>query len=133
MGARGFSDRGVKVKNATEEERLGLVTGDSRSMPALPHYDEDSDDLNDDEDDDVSLDDKRTGRYGRGITSSPPRRGSEEGDDKAAETTVYGANRGRWNESRNASRDDTARSSPPRPPPYRRDAPFGGDDDEAFL
>ncbi|KAI3332486.1 DUF803-domain-containing protein [Xylariaceae sp. AK1471] len=133
MGTRGYSDRGVKVKNATEEERLGLVTGDSRSMPALPRYDEDSDDLNDDDDDDLSSDDKRTARYGRGITSSPPRRGSDEGDDKAAEAAVYGGSRRRGNEGGNGSRDGTARSSPPRPPPYRRDAPFGGDDDEAFL
>ncbi|KAI0097757.1 magnesium transporter NIPA-domain-containing protein [Nemania sp. FL0031] len=130
MRARGYSERGLGSKNATEEERLGLVTGDSRSMPALPRYDEASDDLSDD---DLSSDEKRTSKYGRAITSSSPRRKSDESDDKAYEEAVYEDTRRRWNESRNRSRDGSPRNSPPapQPPSYRRDAPYT--DDEAFL
>lgn len=122
------------MKNATEEERLGLVTGDSQSMPALPRYDGNSDDLDDDDgddDDDLSPDEKHTARYGRGITSSPPRRErtSDESDDKSATEAMYEDSRREWNESRNRSRDPSP-PSPPQPPSYRRGA--GGDDD-AFL
>ncbi|KAI0905455.1 magnesium transporter NIPA-domain-containing protein [Ustulina deusta] len=134
MRTRGYSDRGTSVKNATEEERLGLVTGDSQSMPALPRYDGNSDDLDDDDGDDdgdLSPDEKHTARYGRGITSSPPRRErtSDESDDKSATEAMYEDSRREWNESRNRSRDPSP-PSPPQPPSYRRGA--GGDDD-AFL
>ncbi|KAI0537105.1 magnesium transporter NIPA-domain-containing protein [Xylaria digitata] len=138
MRARGYSDRGVKVKNATEEERLGLVTGDSQSMPALPRYDGGSDDLSDDDDEDLSQDEKYSARYGRGLTSSPPRGRSGESDDKAAEEAGYEVNERRWDKSRSPSRHTSSRDSPspsPSPPPpqpssYRRGA--GGGDD-AFL
>ncbi|KAF2967518.1 hypothetical protein GQX73_g6040 [Xylaria multiplex] len=137
MRARGYSDRGVKVKNATEEERLGLVTGDSQSMPALPRYDGGSDGLSEDDDDD-SQDEKYSARYGRGITSSPPGGRSGESDDKAAEEARYEVNERRWNKSRSPSRHTSSRDSPspsPSPPPqqsssYRRGA--GGGED-AFL
>ncbi|KAH9993914.1 DUF803-domain-containing protein [Xylariaceae sp. FL0662B] len=82
IGSRGCSDRQNQAKNATEEERLGLVMGDSRSAPALPRYDgeDDNDDYDYDDDDDDSYlnEDKRAMRYGRGITGSPQRRGSDE-------------------------------------------------------
>lgn len=139
LRSRGYSDRGVKVKNATEEERLGLVTGDSQSMPALPRYDDgESDDLDDDDDDDdFSSDEKHTARYGRGITNSPPRRRREESDDQMYDED----SRGGWNTSlnRSGSRDASSRNSTPppapsqppqQPPSYRRGA--GGGDD-AFL
>ncbi|KAI1379531.1 DUF803-domain-containing protein [Hypoxylon crocopeplum] len=121
MGSRGYSDRQIQVKNATEEERLGLVKGDSQSMPALPRYDDYDEDESDD--DDIYSDDKRAERYGRGITNSPPRRGS---DEKEAEYDDYESSRRRRNDSRNGSRDTTPRSSPPRPP-GRRSPPRGGD------
>ncbi|RYC55210.1 hypothetical protein CHU98_g10998 [Xylaria longipes] len=137
MRARGYSDRGVKVKNATEEERLGLVTGDSQSMPALPRYEENLSNLNDDDDDDdddddIFPDEKRAAGYGRVITSSPPRRRSDESDSKAAEA-MQEESRG-WDESRHRSRDGSPRGTPPPPQrqSYRRNAPYGGDD-EAFL
>ena len=42
LRSRGYSDRAVpRDTSATEEERLGLVKGDSQSMPALPRYDSD--------------------------------------------------------------------------------------------
>ncbi|KAI8629068.1 DUF803-domain-containing protein [Xylariaceae sp. FL1651] len=114
MGARGYSDRGVKVKNATEEETLGLVKGDSQSMPALPRYEDDSDDM-DDDDDDLYSDNKQTARYGRGITGTSPRRDSERSDGKATEEDSYEDSRRRWNESRNRNRQGTPHSSPPPP------------------
>ncbi|KAF6824115.1 duf803 domain membrane protein [Colletotrichum plurivorum] len=87
LGSRGYSS--PQVKNATEEERLGLVKGDSQSMPVLQRYD-----TGDDEDDDAYLDgDKvraidssppRDIRYGRGITT-PPRRGSDGREDYESE------------------------------------------------
>lgn len=119
LGLRGYSDRQVQVKNATEEERLGLVQGDSRSLPILPQYDEYDDD--DESVDDAFADDKREQRYGRGITNSLPRRGSH---DKETEYDDYDSSRRRWDGSGNGSRDSSPRSSPPRPP--RQSPPRGG-------
>ncbi|KAH8680826.1 magnesium transporter NIPA-domain-containing protein [Xylariales sp. PMI_506] len=122
LGQRGYSN--PQVKDATEEERLGLVKGDSHSMPALGRYD---DDYYDDDDEDVYSDDKRAERYGRGITTSPPRRGS---DDAKELEEGYDTRQHRRKESRSGSRQDTPpRGSPPRPPPGpgRRSPPRGGD------
>ncbi|KAI1416902.1 DUF803-domain-containing protein [Hypoxylon sp. FL1857] len=108
IGSRGYSERQVQVKNATEEERLGLVKGDSQSMPALPRYGDDDDEDDDESEDDIYEDDKRAERYGRGITHSPPRRGS---DDKESDFEDYEPS-----QRRRYRRDTTPRSSPPRPP-----------------
>ncbi|KAI0159570.1 DUF803-domain-containing protein [Xylariaceae sp. FL1272] len=108
MGSRGHSDRSLKVKNATEEERLGLVKGDSHSMPALPRYDDDSDDMNDDND--YYSDEKRSSRYRRDITGSASRQGS---DDEKAEEAMYEQSRRRWHESQSGSRPGSPRNSPP--------------------
>lgn len=121
LGSRGFSDRQIQVKNATEEERLGLVKGDSHSMPALPRFDDNYDDS--DSDSDVYVDDKRAERYGRGITSSPTSRGS---DDKETGYDDYDSRR-KWGDSRDGSRETTPQDSPPRPLPGRRSPPRGGD------
>ncbi|XDG09286.1 hypothetical protein ABKA04_008901 [Annulohypoxylon sp. FPYF3050] len=120
IGSRGYSERQAQVKNATEEERLGLVKGDSHTTPPRPRYDNDDDDESDD--DDVYADDKRAERYGRGITQSPPRR---ESYDKETEYDDYESSRGGWNGGRHESRDTTPRSSPPRP--QGRSPPRGGD------
>ncbi|KAI0444089.1 magnesium transporter NIPA-domain-containing protein [Xylaria telfairii] len=139
MRARGYSDRGAKVKNATEEERLGLVTGDSQSMPALPRYEEnlddfsdDDDDYDDDDDDDLFSDEKRVAGYGRVITSSPPRRQGDGSDSNPVREPIQEDNQ-RRGESRHRSRDGSPRDTPPAPQrqSYRRNAPQG--DDEAFL
>ncbi|KAI1318871.1 DUF803-domain-containing protein [Xylariaceae sp. FL0255] len=130
LGSRGYSDHGLRVKDATEEERLGLVKGDSnsRSMPALPSYDEEED--LEDSDEDPFSDERRASRYGRGITGgSPQRRAAEE---KAEEDAMYAESRRRWGSSgRNASRDRTPSNSPPRPPPQDHSPPRGGNG--AFL
>jgi hypothetical protein len=122
LGSRGSST--PHVKNATEEERLGLVTGDSRSMPALPRYGAD-----DDDDDEYPDEDKRRmmelvgsssppepSRYGRGITSPPRRRGSDDDDDDKDEdedvTYAYYDTH-----SRRYGSGSSGRGSPPPPPP----------------
>lgn len=112
LGLRGYSDRQVQAKNATEEERLGLVKGDSQSMPALPQYDDYDDD--DESEDSTFADDKLEQRYGRGITTSPSSRGSH---DKETEYDDYESSQS-WDEGHNRSRDTTPtpRNSPPRPP-----------------
>lgn len=116
--SRGYSS--PQVKGSTEEERLGLVKGDSNSMPALPSYSEEYE-----EDDEPYTDDKQL-RYGRGITT-PPRRGSDEKSSATdPEVAEYEAQRRRFNDSRSGSRD---RDTPPPPPPggRRHSPPRGGD------
>lgn len=121
LGSRGYSN--PKVKDATEEERLGLVTGDSTTFPALARNNDDYYDY-DEEDPEQYLEEKRAQRYGRGITSSsPPRRGS---DDKAEEAADYEASRSRWKDRSQATpKGSPPRQSPPRPAPGRRDPPPG--------
>lgn len=130
MRARGYSDRGRQANNATEEETLGLVTGDSHSMPALPRYGQGPSGPNESEDDDSSLDEKRAARYGKDIASRSPSRSGED-DEKATEEVRYEDRRRKWSEK-------PPRISPPPPPPqssYRRNSPYGSsnDDDEAFT
>ncbi|KAI1496970.1 magnesium transporter NIPA-domain-containing protein [Biscogniauxia marginata] len=121
--SRGYSDRQVGGKNATEEEKLGLVKGDSQSMPALPRYDGLDESDEDSLDDGLYSDDKRAQRYGRGITISPPR---QESPDKEVDVAGYEESRRRWYESR-GRRGDSNHSSPPPRPPGRRSPPPGGD------
>ncbi|OTB12711.1 hypothetical protein K445DRAFT_31534, partial [Daldinia sp. EC12] len=112
IGSRGYSDRQVQAKNASEEERLGLVKSDSQSMPTLPQYDGDDYDEEEESEEDEYLDDKRTERYGRGITHSPPRRRS---DDEEAQYEDYGSSQRGWYRVRGDSDDMTYRGSS-RPP-----------------
>ncbi|KAI1435077.1 magnesium transporter NIPA-domain-containing protein [Xylaria sp. CBS 124048] len=129
--ARGNSGRSLPVKNATEEETLGLVKGDSQSMPALPRYDTYSDE-------DFASDEKHATTYGRrDANSSPGKRGSDESGDEATGRVLYGDNgrggRG-WSEGRRRSRDESPSGSPPpprQPPSYRRGG--HGGNPEAFL
>ncbi|KAI8956555.1 DUF803-domain-containing protein [Daldinia sp. FL1419] len=124
MGSRGYSDRQVQTNNASEEERLGLVKGDSNSPPALPRYDDDDYDDGEESEDDAYLDDKRVERYGRGITNSPPRRS----DDREIEYDDYESSQ-RWNRIRRDSENTSYRRSPQRSSRYN--PPRGGDD--AFI
>lgn len=105
---------------ATEEERLGLVHGDSRtgaSAAALPAYEEDEDD----EDyraspsDDYDFDDDKANRYGRGITGSPPRGRAASGSSSGSDEKAMG-------------RREEATTPPPRPPTHgtRYGTPGGG-------
>ncbi|KUI54516.1 Magnesium transporter NIPA2 [Cytospora mali] len=141
---RGRGHSNPHAKTATEEERLGLVMGDSAtehsrggysSTTAMPAYEEDDsydDDRSDSFDDDVMpyTDDKLT-RYGRGITETSPPRGtriergrggsgsSSGGDEKSgmsvAEVIEYEEQRRKWHESR--SRSGSRDQIPPTPPP----------------
>lgn len=114
-----------------EEERLGLVTGDStvnQSAPQLSPYDEDdyggSPDSYDYDDDVKPFADEKATRYGRGITGSPPRgragSGSSSGHEqglgiRGAVIPDHEDDRQEWDET----------STPPRPPPHRGDSGTG--------
>ena len=132
--SRGFSS--PQMKGATEEETLGLVTGDSQtqSMPTLQQYDTDEDDLG-------PYRDEKELRYGRGITNSPPRGPSPEGEDDAASpASGTDSDRRRRNDSRGARGEEEEESwrpstPPPAPPPqgYRRHTPPKGGNGGAFI
>jgi hypothetical protein len=115
------------VKGATEEERLGLVKGDSnvsQSTPALQHFEEleEVDDLEDTDTSEFYTDDKES-RYGRGITAySPPRRGSNEKTGSAGTGSDEESNRRK-------------RFQTPPPPPHgqRRHTPPEGGNGGAFI
>ena len=88
LRSRGYSDRSVpRDASATEEERLGLVKGDSQSMPVLPRYDgsddggpsgSGSDGLMDSDDEDAKA--EETGAYeGYGASNYGPRRRWDDG------------------------------------------------------
>jgi hypothetical protein len=119
LGSRQSSASGSQVKGATEEERLGLVKGDT-SNTELPQYEEEDDGT--DEDWDLAEEKRRrmtpptapsippAGRVVAG--SSPPRgspaRGSppRRGKDKEDEAEFYDRQRHNWNESRGPPRFD---------------------------
>ncbi|RYP69731.1 hypothetical protein DL771_005933 [Monosporascus sp. 5C6A] len=114
LRSRGYSDRRIPRDSVSEEERLGLVKGDSQSMPTLPHYDGNYKEDSDDEDGvdsggEYYPEEKfATGdRLGRDLTDSPPTRSSE----KDYEAEDYGSTYRGWGDGPPRSR------SPPRPPP----------------
>lgn len=121
--SRGYSS--PLVKGATEEERLGLVKGDSHtshSMPALQHFKEEEEE----ESDGIEpyTDDKQA-RYGPSITHTLPRRGSDEKVPlrEQDEITTYEQQRRRF-QDRSQSEDRGGPHTPPRPPPHgRRQSP----------
>jgi len=155
--SRGYSS--PHKKGASEEERLGLVQGDSRtsqSMPALPNYDGYGDYDDDDEEDDAGayMDEKQS-RYGPSITTpprqSPPRRATNERMYDSApekdEVTAYQQQRQRFHE-RNRSdsgsgsgsgglprhyRRDSDSPPPPPPPVHRQYTPPRGGNGGAFI
>lgn len=128
LSSRGYSN--PVVKGATEEERLGLVKGDSNishSTPVLQHYDtlEEGDDLEETETTQFYTDDKES-RYGRGITNSPPRGRSNEkagpaGPGSDDESTRYEEQRKRF------------QTPPPPPQAQRRHTPPKGGNGGAFI
>ena len=127
VAPRGYSN--PQVKGATEEERLGLVKGDSRnsqSMPSLQRYDDDEDD-----DEEPYTDDKQT-RYGRGITKSPPGQGSDEkAGSRVAESEAPEPEQQR--RGRSESRGRNKPSPPPPPPQAHRHSPPRGGNGGAFI
>ncbi|KAK3318939.1 magnesium transporter NIPA-domain-containing protein [Apodospora peruviana] len=140
-GSRPFSSRGFSnphLKDVSEEERLGLVQGDSRnsqSMPALQRYDTYDEDYDEDEDVDAYTDEKQS-RYGPSITHSPPRRGSNEKDvHEEEDVTTYQQPRQQRDppRSRSGSRGQRSGSSPPPPPPAHRYSPPSGGNGGAFI
>ncbi|KAI5868387.1 DUF803-domain-containing protein [Durotheca rogersii] len=130
LGSRGYLERQAQAKNATEEERLGLVRDDSQTTTAAAatttvadRYDDSED--SDDDDGEAYTDDKRVeARYGRGITNSPPSR--SDFDKETGYEDYRTRDRRRYDESGSGSRVATPRASPPRPPPGRSPPRGGG-------
>uniref|UniRef100_L7IS69 Non-imprinted in Prader-Willi/Angelman syndrome region protein 2 n=1 Tax=Pyricularia oryzae (strain P131) TaxID=1143193 RepID=L7IS69_PYRO1 len=136
---RGYSS--PITKGASEEERVGLVTNDVKSLPTLPRYDEVSEEneLLPEEGGAYSDESRRTpprAKYGRGITESPPRARQTLEEAEEASLAEYEASRKRFNDTRAASRDRSGdpgssrdRGSPParqsrRPPPGGNNGAF---------
>lgn len=122
-GRPGGSSRGYsnpQMKGASEEERLGLVRGDSSStqpMPALPRFDD-----SDDEDETEYADDKKS-QYGHSITEgyrySPPRTtGLNEKELDEAEVAAYRQRRQRFQDRGRNGTGDSDDDRPPPPPPH---------------
>ncbi|KAK1752315.1 DUF803-domain-containing protein [Echria macrotheca] len=136
VSSRGYSN--PQVRGATEEERLGLVKGDSRisqSTPALQHYEEEEEE----EEAEAYVDDKQS-RYGPSITHSPPRRESppRRGSDEKStalyeedEVVAYQQQRQRFKE-RSRSGDRVTNPQPP-PQTHRRNSPPSGSGDGAAF
>ncbi|EPE06500.1 non-imprinted in prader-willi angelman syndrome region protein 2 [Ophiostoma piceae UAMH 11346] len=141
--SRGYST--PQVKGSTEEERLGLVKGDSRSLPALPVFDEEEE-----EEDDgygkqrnsahrayneiMRMDqrqEKQEQKYGRGITApggtSPRNTSPSRGREKSG--SVGSQDQGRSRQAKH--RQDT--TPPPPPPGGRRYSPPRGGNGGAFI
>ncbi|KAI6378761.1 hypothetical protein MCOR25_002179 [Pyricularia grisea] len=137
---RGYSS--PITKGASEEERVGLVTNDIKSLPTLPQYDEVSEEneLLPDEGGAYS-DESRSmpprARYGRGITESPPRSRQTLEEAEEASLAEYEASRKRFNDVRAASRDrsgDPGSSRDRGSPPARQSRmPPPGGNNGAFI
>ena len=140
--SRGYS--GPQVKGSTEEERLGLVKGDSRTLPALPVYDEEEEDDDDGYgrprnsaqrayDEYMRMDQKKEQKehkYGRGITAAGGSSGSTSplrGREKSG--SVGSQDQGRARQAQ--QRKDT--TPPPAPPGGRRYSPPRGGNGGAFI
>jgi len=123
------------VKGATEEERLGLVKGDTNSgrQPVLPSYD----DEDDDDEGEGWLDDKTRMRSdsegSRDLTSRSGRQdkeieagGSGMHRSRSEEEEFYEAQRRNWDAGKQKGMSPgTGRALPP-PPPDEDDEPRGG-------
>jgi len=126
IGSRGNSNASV-AKGATEEERLGLVKGDTRNSPELPAYD--------DEDDEDWMDDKpriplsmspqnTSPDRGPKRDLTPPRRTEPQGrssqitEEPMSEEEYYDVQKRKWEEN-------GRKGGPPPPPGSRGDAGGG--------
>lgn len=113
IAARGYSN--PHAASSTEEERLGLVKGDSQSVPNLPTYDEY------DEYEEAPYADDKTRRYGRGITGSSPETSPERRrrhDDEKSEVEVYEESRRRFeNRTPSPPTPGKGKGGSERPPP----------------
>jgi hypothetical protein len=130
LGARKTSGAS-QVKGATEEERLGLVKGDTRTgrqATALDHEDEDYDRV-DDEDEfmEDKMDLQPSSSPDRDLT--PPRRGEKEREKeieaggRRSDDELYERRRRQWDSKPRKGDKDLP------PPPFDD----GNGDDEAFI
>ncbi|SPN99706.1 related to DUF803 domain membrane protein [Cephalotrichum gorgonifer] len=124
---RGYSNQ--QAKSSTEEERIGLVKGDSRVITDFPRFEEAEEEGTDEDKTRVKVSPPvDTSRYGRGITT-PPRRGSDERGSDGSESSPRprGHNKSRsGSRSRSGSQSGTSHSHPLPPLPAEKDRPPGG-------
>lgn len=129
MSSRGSSYPTPQTADATEEERLGLVQGNSstklKSIPALHEFDDDGDD---DDIDDINYTDDKHSRYGHSITKGYDA-GSATAEKTGAEPNEAEKYRQRLREQRRGGGSGSGSGSDvdealPRPPPQ----PMHGDD-----
>lgn len=138
---RGYSN--PNTKGASEEERVGLVSNDAKSMPDLPRYDETAEetDMMPEEGSGYSDENQKTpsrSKYGRGITESPPRARQTKEERLAESVAEYEASRQRFNQTRAESRDRSGEAGSSRdrgspPVRYSRRQPPPGGNDGAFI
>ena len=106
LGARKHSG-GSAVKGATEEERLGLVKGDTATgrQPTVPPYEDEEDDYDDLNDDKYSPGQRRSPERGPRRDLTPPRREGKErekeleadvGSGRSSEEEYYEQQRKKW-------------------------------------
>jgi len=134
---QGRKNSTTTVKGATEEERLGLVKGDTRTgkRPSSPEYDVDDDEEVDDIDD--FLDDKaRQHSPDKGPPPPPKRTATKDLEMEGGEEEYYTEQRRRWEAQGGdakgrpgAGGSASASQSPPR---KKRDR-NGSDDGGAFI
>jgi len=119
LRSRGYSERSTAgVKDATEEERLGLVKGDSTSMPALPVYTDQMEQAG------YRYEDNKQPYETQGrLITSPQRRPSDESE---LATMDYEESRRRWRD-RSESRGASPRTSPPDGTPTKKPGARRGD------
>jgi hypothetical protein len=141
LGSRGYSI--PQVKGATEEERLGLVKGDSssNSLPTLQQFGEDDSVTTDDSiTHEYYADDKEMEtRYGRGITYSPPRRGSGDGNpaggsgsrEDSGSRSGQGSSGEEYLQQLREQRKRDRETPPPSQQPKTDRRDWGGRDDDA--
>lgn len=121
--ARGYTT--IQAKSATEEERLGLVKGDSQVTVAFPPFVEEEEEGYFDEEKSRAAAGgaAESSRYGRGITT-PPRRGS---DGREEEQSARRDTRARqYTSSRSGSESSSSSQAMPPLPKERARPPRGG-------
>lgn len=137
---KGRKNSTAAVKEATEEERLGLVKGDTRTgkRPSSPDYDEVDDEETDDIDD-FGIDDKAKQPSPDGGPPPPPKwMPTKDLEREGGEEQYYAEQRRRWEAQGGDAKgrgggSGNASASASRSPPRRKRDQSGGGDGGVFI